>query len=605
VKFLIRLFIHAIRNERAEMGQLLTRVIPLLAALLTVGGAYDFVIFHGLSDAQSMDNAQLARQLARGQGFTTEFLRPQAVAQLRDFAISQGLQSGRPRELFPADRFPAGTPRILPDTYNPPAYPILLAVWFHLIHPEFTEVPTAMSTTHVYSADRWIPPLNQGFMLLTAILVFALGRRLFDDRVAWLSLIGFIGTDLIWHYTLGALSTTLLMFFVTATLMCALEIVCVGEACFDREDHSFAPAWGWGLAVALLLAAACLTRLHIMILLIPLLALLLVMPRASLLLCLAIVLVVAGAVAPWFVHVNSVSGNPVGSNFALVLSGQGEYSGNQIYCTTSIPNYERLLKDATRKEIIGFRWHFEHAWTLLGCNPLILLFGASILHQFKRRRTRLFHGLLFFCAIAIVAANNLGSATPDNVDPWNTLIVLFPCMVVMGAAFFFILLDRMNLQMMLLNHTIVTSAVAFILAPIIITLTTPSLTVYAFPPYMPPMIKSLGQFAQPDEWVTTDMPWATAWYADRASLWLPDSMSDFENFNKNVCPSGILLLTPVTWSSPISTVTTGEYKDWAAFVPFSGEFIAPTDFPLPIHTMTSPGGPDYSIWSDRPRWQDR
>ncbi len=59
------------------------------------------------------------------------------------------------------------------------------------------------------------------------------------------------------------------------------------------------------------------------------------------------------------------------------------------------------------------------------------------------------------------------------------------------------------------------------------------------------MIKEFGQLAQPDEWVTTDMPWATAWYADRASLWLPDSISDFENFNDNVCPTGVILLTPV------------------------------------------------------------
>lgn len=596
---------NALQALEVGKGQILVRAIPLLAALLFVGGAYDFNIYRGLSDAQSMDNAQLARQILRGKGFTTEFLRPQAVAQLRDFATSQSLSTGKPGDLFPADRFPPGTPRVLPDTYNAPGYPCLLAAWFYLIHPEFEQVPAAMFASHFYSADRWIPLLNQAFMLLTAILVFALGHRLFDERVAWISLVAFLGTDLVWHFTLTALSTTVLMFLVTAILMCVLEIFCVSEGCFEIEDHPFTPAWNWGFAVALLLAAACLMRLHLVVLLIPLFAFLLLMPRPSFPLFVVIAILVIGFITPWFVHVNAISGNPLGSNFALVLSGEGDYAGNQIYCTTSIPSYQQLFKNALTKETAGFLWHFEHAWNLLGANPFILLFGVSILHQFKRRRTRLFHWLLFACAIALIAANNLGSATPENVGPWNTLVVLLPCMLVVGSAYFYILLDRLNLQVRLLINVIVTSTVIFTMAPMILTLTSPSNYLYSFPPYMPPWIKILGQYAQPDEWVTSDMPWATAWYADRASLWLPDSMADFENFHKNVCPTGVLLFTPVTWSEPISTVTTGEYKDWAPFILWSTDMFPPTDFPLTVHNSTPPGGPSYTVWSDRPRWQER
>jgi len=588
-----------------EVGkaQILVRLIPLLVILLFVGGSYDLIIYHGLSDAQSMDNAQLARQIVRKQGFTTEFLRPQAVAQLRDYALSQSLQTGKPRDLFPSDRFPTGTPRVLPDTYNPPGYPYLLATWFYLTHPEFEQVSSSMNTGRMYSGDRWIPLLNQSFMLLTAVLIFALGRRLFDDRVAWMSMVAFLGTELVWHYTVTALSTSVLMFLVTATLMCALEICCVGEACFENEDRSFTPAWLWGFATALLLAAACLTRLHLLVLLIPLFVLLMVMPRGNLLLFAALALVVIGLVAPWFLHVNAVSGNPLGSNVPLLLYGEGDYAGNQIYCTTSIPHYERLFRAAGKKETSGFRWHFEHAWDLLGSNPFILLFGASILHQFKRRRTRLFHWLLFGCALVLIAANNLGSASPDALGPWNTLVVLLPCMVVIGCAFFFILLDRLNLQMKLVRNMVVTIALALTGMPLTLTLTTTSPSAFSFPPYWPPLINIFGQFAQPDEWVTTDMPWATAWYADRASLWLPDSISDFENFHDNVCPTGILLLTPVTWASPISTVTSsGEYKDW---FPFVAGLPTPANFPLSVHTATAPPIPSYSLWSDRPRWQMR
>jgi len=214
----------------------------------------------------------------------------------------------------------------------------------------------------------------------------------------------------------------------------------------------------------------------------------------------------------------------------------------------------------------------------------------------------LFHWLIVASVLALIAANNLGDAQPDTFGPWNNIILLFPGMLVMGGAFFFILLDRLNLQLWLLNNLIVTATLILTVLPLVLTLTSSNLFFYNFPPYMPPVIKSFAQFAHPDEWVTTDMPWATAWYADRASLWLPDSVADFENFHDNTCPSGILLLTSVSLSEPLSNFKSGEYKDW---FPFVTDQPAPTTFPLQAHFSTTPGGPDYSVWSDRPRWQER
>jgi hypothetical protein len=558
-------------------GQFLVRIIPLITALIVIGAAADLSVYHGLSDPQSMDNAQLARQIVRGKGFTTEFLRPHAVAQLRDYAMTQSLRTGKPGDLFPANQYPIGTPRVIPDTYNAPAYPYLLAAWFYLIHPEFDQTPAGMNATRLYSGDRWIPLLNQVFLLLTAVLVFALGRRLFDGRVAWMSLIAFLATELVWEYSITALSTTLLMFLVTASLLCVLEIFCIGEACYDNDEVSFAPAWFWALGAGVLIGLVCLTRLHLIILLVPIFLLLMLMPRASFMLLPVMLLVVAAFVGPWFWHEDTVSGNPLGSNAPLLLYGESDYKGNEIYCTTSIPNYERLLRDATRKETYGFRYHFEHAWT------------------------RLFHWLLVACTVALIAANSLGVPDPDAMGPWNIVIVLFPCMLVIGGAIFFILLDRLNLQLWLLNNLIVTVTLVITALPLTIALTVGNDNPFpfAFPPYWPPAIKYYGQTANPDEWVTSDMPWATAWYADRASLWLPDSITDFQNLHDNVCPTGIIVLTRISLESPLSTFATGEYKNWLTFII---GLPAPDSFPLPVHSTTPPGGPDISVWSDRPRW---
>lgn len=585
-----------------EVGKarIIVRIVPLMAMLLIVGGAYDMVSYRGLADAQSMDNAQLARQLVRHLGFTTFFLRPQALAQLRDHATTAGLDSGRPGDLFPAAAFPPGAPKYIPDTYNAPGFPVLLAIYDFVIHPDFDQPADSIIAKHMYSGDRWIPLLNQALMLLTAGLVFALGYRLFDDRVAWVALLAFLGTDLVWSYTLTALSTSLVMFLITAMLMCVLEIYAVSEASYLNEDRPFGPAWAWILAVIVLLGLACLTRLHLVVLLIPLVAMFVLMPRGSVPLALVTVLAVVSIMLPWFLREYRISGNPLGSNFPLFLSGEGDYAGNQIYCATSIPTYDPVLKDATTKEWDGLRYHFEHAWTLLGNNPLVIFFVVAILHPFKRRRTRAFHWLLFGCGAVLILANNLATAEPLEVSQWNVVVLLLPCMLVIGAAYFFVLLDRINFQVPLMNTIIVTILLTLCMLPMIATLTTPTKYIYAFPPYMPPYIKLFGSLARPDEWITSDIPWASAWYADHPSLWLPDTISDFANFQDNVCPTGIMLLTPESTSHPVSDYTTGEYKDW---LPFLTGINPPSTFPLSEHYSTPAGGPDYIIWSDRPRWQ--
>lgn len=591
-------FQNILRAVEVGEAQVLVRIIPLTLTVLIIALLYNFSIYHGLNDAQSMDNAQLARQIVRGEGFTTKFLRPHAITQLHDYAISQSLVNGGSNQLFPPDRFPQGTPRLLPDTYNAPGYPCLLAAWFYLVQPNFDQSVEDMYARHIYSGDRWIPPLNQIFMVLTALVVFTLGRQLFDNRVAWMALVSFLATDTIWQFSVTALSTSFLMFLVTAMLFCVLKIFCVGEACSQDKESSFGSAWGWAIALVLLLAAACLTRLHLLILLAPLVVLLSLIPQARPLLVVGVVMFVIGLVAPWFWHMDKISGSPLGSNAPLLLYGEDVYKENQIFCAPSLPSYERLFKDVSKKEYLGFRWHFEHAWNLLGYNPMILLFGASILHQFKRRRVQIFQWFLLGCALFLIAANNVCVDNPEALGPWNTLIVLFPAMIVIGSAFFFVLLDRLNLHLWLLNNFVVAAILLITAMPLGLSVSSTSPLFYSFPPYIPPLIKALGQFVQPDEWMTSDMPWATAWYSDHPSLWLPDSVTDFEKLHDNICPTGLLFFTPVTWAQPVSNLTTGEDKDW---FPFLTGVNLPPGFPLFVN-YTIPNA-DYSLWSNRPRWQ--
>jgi hypothetical protein len=579
--------LHAVEVGKARA---VIYMVPLLATVFVIALLYDFRVYHGLNDAQSMDNAQLARQITQRAGFTTKFLRPYAIAQLRNYAAKKG------GALFPTDQFPAGTPHILPDTYNAPGYPYLLAGWFRLLHIPFDSAKAQYS---VYPGDLPIPWLNQIFVVLTALLVFGLGHFLFDHRVAWVASLAFLGSDMIWQYSITALSTSLLMFLVTALFFVLVKIYCVAEAHFDRNGP-FWPAWIWTMALSLFLVIICLTRLHLLVLLMPILVFLALMPRTNYFLLPLVALVTTGLVAPWFWHVYKVCGNPMGSNLPQLLHGNTGYAGNQIYCQSGIPSYEQLFKDMGAKEIIGFRWHFEHAWELLGSSPMIVLFGACLLHQFRRGRVHALFWFIIGSALCIVAVNNLGITQPTAIDSWNTLVVLFPGMLVIGSALFFILLDRLDLQFWHLNNLVIIAVLGLAAMPLTLSLGLSGGKNYNYPPYFPPGITQITKWVHPDEWMTSDMPWATAWYGDRASIWLPDSIKDFENLHDEICPTGVLLLTPVTLDAPVSNLISGEYRDWYPLL-FGPNL--PPGFPLTARVNFAANGFAYHIFSDTERWK--
>ena len=49
---------------------------------LTLGNL--FIFFRGLNSPQAMDQAQIAREIARGNGFATKFIRPIAYEQAKE-----------------------------------------------------------------------------------------------------------------------------------------------------------------------------------------------------------------------------------------------------------------------------------------------------------------------------------------------------------------------------------------------------------------------------------------------------------------------------------------------------------------------------------------
>jgi hypothetical protein len=566
----------------------LVRLIPLVITVLAIAALYNVKIYKGLSDAFSMDNAQLARQLVNREGFKTFFIRPYAVSQYSAF-----LAKGGRDEVFPPATFTARIPRMIPDTYNAPGYPLVLAGLFKLARVDFDERDSLTAGRHMFIGDRWIPPLNDIFIVLTAGVIFLFSYRLFDDRVAWMAAASFLASDFVWKFSLLAVPTNLLMLLVTLLFFCAVEIHRICETRFAEDIPSLGRAWLLVPALAFLLGIISLNCLPLLVLLLPLATFLMLMRKTSwffplILLAFALVMTV-----PWFFHWYRACGNPLGSNMTLGLLGEGEYTGNQVYLRTVIPGYDQLFSYAGAKEYAGFLWYFQHGWNLLGSNPMVLLFAVSILHEFRRRRVQAFRWLVVGCAFCMIAINSLAYDQPEPVSAWNTLAILLPSMIIIGSAFFFVMLDRMATQLPFFNATIIVATLLLTIAPMLLVFTTANYAYYNYPPYIPPYISYVTRVSPLNEWMVSDIPWATAWYGDRPSLWLPDTILEFNHLHDDICSSSLMLITPETLSKPMLNLTSGEQKEWLPLI----QGTIPDTFPLRAYTKLPAGGPEYILLS--------
>ncbi len=95
-------------------------LLILLAAALSL--VYTAGQFRGLNKRESMDMAQLARNLAHGQGFTTYVIRPLSLWQLEQNGWNIQDKATRARLIMNH-----------PDICNPPLYPMVLAGLFKIL----------------------------------------------------------------------------------------------------------------------------------------------------------------------------------------------------------------------------------------------------------------------------------------------------------------------------------------------------------------------------------------------------------------------------------------------------------------------------------------
>jgi hypothetical protein len=584
--------------------------------------------FKGLSHERAMEQAQVAREIARGNGFSTKMIRPAALYQFRD-------NTGQ----FNQDR--------TPETYHAPLNPIINAPFLWLVRNYWTMTVKEID----YVPDRVLVFVQLAFMMAGWAVSYITMRRLFDARLAAFGLWLMILCQTFWDFAISGLPQNLMFFIFSCAVYCMVHAVQNRIAGRRIAGWLSVSAFFFGLlalahALTLWIFVGAMvfalfyfppvlpkeeeeqTGIIRRIAMLPLRAVQEILAsmrfpevaqrivlRPAPFLMFAIVLAMY---LPWMVRNYRACGNPVGLGW---YSGLYQVKGTQDSIMRSMePPFERVSPHIFRDKIQSFlASQTARLLEYLGGVVAAPVFFLALMHVFRRKETADFRwALLSMWLFALLGMSVFGLEGKPVFQPFapqieaNDLHILFvPLFAAYGMAFLLVMWSRLGINVRLVRWGFV--ALIFVLSGQRFLTTAialrgmPSGRVQ-WPPYIPPFIAILAQWTTEREIIASDAPWAVAWYADRKSLWLPMTVKDFITLNDDNLLNGRIVglyLTPYSGNRMfLSEVVKGDYKEWSPFIMRNLSGPALRDFPLRAVTPL-PLDNECVFYSDRDRWTAR
>lgn len=538
--------------------------------------------FRGFNHIEAMDQAQVARQLATGKGFTTNFIRPLAVWQM-------GRNNGVSPNLGKAD---------MPDTANPPLGPLVNVLPIKLAGAEMKFSPGVFLPV----VEQCIAGLSMLFFLASVVVFYFFAKRLFDDRLALLGGGLILVSDLFWQFSMSGLPHMLLLLLFMAATYCLVRAV--------EDNLAGQLATTWFAGVGALFGLMALTHgLAVW----PFLGLLVFSgiyfrPRG---LSVGVMLIVFLAVlSPWLIRNYMVCGNIFGIAYYSHYEGvKGTLAA--LLRASSLDNVSDVTPMWWRPKMqASILAQFGGLYGLLGASVVAPLFFVSLLHPFKRRETADFRwAILAMWIFAVLGmafyglAPQYGSGAIDQVSANQLHVIFVPLMIAFGLAFLLIMVSRLEFSSVPLLRVAFLTLIFLVSAiPLIGTLLPSSAPPIRFPPYFAPVTNFLNKWVEEKEVIVSDQPWAVAWYADRKSLWLPTKVSEMVkmiDYNQLGTPIAGVFLTPTTGHLRLfPEVIRGEYKDWVANIMRS----ATGTFPFK-EVQALPPDQEFVFFTDKKRWE--
>lgn len=546
------------QNPPTEKGIFVRRAVFILALILLTS-ANLFTLFKGLNSPQGMEQAQIAREIARGNGFSTKVIRPAAYDQ-----ASNGYTQQVDLKNFK-------------DTYHAPLNPLINSVVLRLVGANDPAAWQMKESEMVYPLDRVIAAISTLFFLLAIAVTYLLVGRIFDSKIAGVTALIMLFSQTFWDYSLSGLPQMLMLLLFSSALYFVYRAI---EAQTEGRTP-FTPAIIAGVFFTLM-ALTNWVAIWIVIGYI-IFAAIAFRPRGVIGIAVFLMIVLASLAS--VIRSYQISGTPFGTAFLTLYNGLGDGTEDLVMRGLNLsdapPITDGFLMKIVRMSLLQ----------LTGIIPLLAgiivapLFFISLLHPFRRVSIGTFRWailLMWVCAAIGLSLYGLQSLESSTLDP-NQLHLLFaPIMCAYGIAFVSILWSRLGqlTQIPVLRNAHLIIIVLICAVPMMTTLPKQILIGMTvknsggyphWPPYYAPAFNIyLKQIVKENEVVVADQPWAVAWYGDRTSLWLPSTKRGFDKFETIAAdaqtPFAGILISPLSnQSGPISKIQTN-YQDFTSLV---------------------------------------
>jgi hypothetical protein len=545
-------------SAQLDTGILIRRsLFFLILIILTLGNL--FTLFRGLNSPQAMDQAQIAREIARGNGFTTKLIRPVAYYQ--------------------AEKSEKRTVSLLgfQDTYHSPLNPLLNAAVLKLIGADNTNSWQMSENEMVYPLDRVIVTVSTLFFLMAIGVNYLLISRIFDAKIAGVCAILMLFCETFWNYSLSGLPQMLMLLLFS----CGIYFVYRAVEAATEGRVAMTPAIIAGVFFTLLALTHWMTvwiALGYIIF-----AAVTFRPRGIVGISVLAILLIA-AIGPMLRN-QGITDSPFGTAFLTLYNGLGNGSEDTVMRNIDLTAEPLVLDGLIAKILRTTLLQATNIIPFLGGIIVAPLFFISLLHPFKRSAIATFRWAILLMWITTAFGLAFFGITNEPLDP-NQLHLLFaPIMTAYGLAFIAILWSRLDFVASTPSLQNVHHFVIVILCALPMVLALPTKVrlgmqlrdrggVPNWPPYYAPALNSkisgLKGWVTDKQVVFSDQPWAVAWYADRMSIWLPPTREGFSKLETVAADLqtpvvGILISPSSHGSGPISEVA-NHYRDFTALV---------------------------------------
>lgn len=522
----------------------------LLLILLTLGNL--FILFRGLNSPQAMDQAQIAREIARGNGFSTKFIRPAAYYQ------AQQANGNVPFTAFG-------------DTYHSPLNPLINAAVLKLVGADKPDSWKMGENQMVFPLDRVIAAVSTVFFLMSIGVCYLLISRIFDAKIAGVCALLMLLCETFWGFSLSGLPQMLLLLLFSCGAYFTYRAIEESE----EGRTAMTPAILAGVFFTLMALThwlAVWVALGYIIF-----SAIAFRPRGVIGVTVLGMLLVA-AIFP-LLRNQDLSGSPLGTAFLVFYKGLGGASNEDVIMRTqdlltAPPSIDGLISKLLSMILL----QGTDLTRFLGGIVIAPLFFIALLHPFRRPAIARFRwAILLMWLTGALGMAIFGVSTKDSLDPNQIHLVFAPLMTAYGLAFLSILWSRLEVVVKnpVLRNVHLYLVVVVCAAPFFLPLPNKVRVglerrdrggVPWWPPYYAPALNlALKNWIKPDQICFADQPWAVAWYADRMSIWLPTSKDGLEKLETSASELGTqpvgILITPASYGSSDVRTLNDQYND--------------------------------------------